>query len=179
MLPLRREGLGEHLRRQGAQRESGVDDLGRQILRSGRAALDDHVETDLLGVGDPVGELRKRLSVVQIRGVYHVAGCPQLVGESEESLGLPLCMMEEEYLGHGRHSNCTRISQTRLSPGFRDLWLERLPEDGRVARPPVWIEGVAGDHTDPRPPESRVQTLGVAAGHRVQHDQRLVLRQRL
>jgi hypothetical protein len=58
----------------------------------------------LLGVADATGELRKRLSVVQIRGVYHVSGSPQVVGESEEPRRLPLCVVKQQYLGHGRHS---------------------------------------------------------------------------
>src|SRR5438105_1840618 len=53
--------------------------------------------------------------------------------------------------------------------------LERPPEDGRVARPPVRVEGVAGDHTDPCPPQSLVEALGVFAGDGVQHEQRLAL----
>src|SRR6266511_6069531 len=54
--------------------------------------------------------------------------------------------------------------------------LEGLPEDRRVAGPAVWIERVAGDHADSRPPESRVQTLSVVAGHRVEHQQGLAFR---
>jgi hypothetical protein len=33
-----------------------------------------------------------------------VAGSPQLVGESEESRGLSLCVVKQQYLGHGRES---------------------------------------------------------------------------
>jgi hypothetical protein len=37
--------------------------------------------------------------------VYHVSGSPQVVGESEEPRRLPLCVVKQQYLGHGRHSN--------------------------------------------------------------------------
>src|SRR6266540_2452459 len=97
--------LGEHLRRHPTQREAGVDELGRQTLRSGRASFEDHVEADLPGVSDSVVEVRERLPVVQIGCVHHVARSAQLVGEREEALGLPLRVVEQQYLGHGRHSN--------------------------------------------------------------------------
>jgi hypothetical protein len=61
----------------------------------------DHVETDLLGVADPIVELVERLSLVQIRGVDDVARSPQLIGESEDSFGLPMCVVKQQYLGHG------------------------------------------------------------------------------
>src|SRR5713101_3711645 len=66
-------------------------------------------------------------------------------------------------------------ARTAADPQNR-AWLEGLPEDGGVAGPPVRVEGVAGDHADPRPPESRVETLRVVAGHRVQHQQGLAFR---
>jgi hypothetical protein len=34
-----------------------------------------------------------------------VPSSPELVGEREESLGLPLCVVKQQYLGHGRHSS--------------------------------------------------------------------------
>jgi len=47
----------------------------------------------VLGAG-PIVEGLERVSVVQVRGVDLVAGTPQLVGESEEALGLPLCVVK-------------------------------------------------------------------------------------
>jgi hypothetical protein len=92
--------LGEHLGRKHSQREADVEDLGGQTFRCSRASLDDHAEPDLLGVGDPVVELRERLALVQIRRVDRVPGGPQLVGKSEESLGLPLRVVKQQYLRH-------------------------------------------------------------------------------
>src|SRR5260370_39600870 len=54
--------------------------------------------------------------------------------------------------------------------------LDGFPEDGGVARPPVWVEGEAGDHTDSRPAETRVEALRVIAGHRVENQQGLTFR---
>jgi aminoglycoside phosphotransferase (APT) family kinase protein len=69
------------------------------------------------------------------------------------------------------------LSALRRTEGLAGA-LKRLPEHGCVAGPTVRVEGVAGNHADPRPPEAEVETLGVVARHRVQHKQGLARRKR-
>jgi hypothetical protein len=48
--------------------------------------------------------------------------------------------------------------------------LERLPDDRRVARPPVGEEGVTRDHAHRRPAESPVEARSVTVGHGIEHE---------
>ena len=68
----------------------------RHVLGGESAALHDRVESDLLGVGDALGELGERVAVVEIRRVDDVPGGAELVGEGEAPVGQPLCMVEEK-----------------------------------------------------------------------------------
>ena len=68
-----RTRLGEKLRRHRSEREPGVDDLGRQILRGEPASLHDRVEAGLPDVGHAVGELGERPALVEIRRVHDVS----------------------------------------------------------------------------------------------------------
>ena len=103
--------LGELLGRHDTQREPAVDELGRQSFGRGLAAFEHDAETHLLRVADPIVELRKRVAVVQIGGVNHVSRSPQPVGERVEPLGLPLCVMEQQDLGHRATLLSRRISR--------------------------------------------------------------------
>ena len=67
-----------------------------------------------------------------------------------------------------------RAERAHLAPTL----LQRLPEDRGVAWPPVRVEGVVGDHSDPRPAEPLVEALGGVARDGVEHQQRLALRAR-
>ena len=95
-----RARLGQHLSGQRAEREAGIDELVRQAVGGEPTALGDRLEADLLGVADALVEVGEGLAVVEVRGVDDVPGSSQLVGEREESAGLPVCVMEQQYLGH-------------------------------------------------------------------------------
>jgi hypothetical protein len=53
-----------------------------------------------LRVADALVEVGEGLAVVEVGSVNNVSGSSQLVGEREESAGLTLCVVEEQYLGH-------------------------------------------------------------------------------
>jgi hypothetical protein len=89
-------GLGQHLRGQHPQREPGIDDFARQVLRREPAALDDRVEANLLGVADALVELGEELAVVEIRGVNDVAGSAEFIGEREASRRESLRVVEHK-----------------------------------------------------------------------------------
>jgi hypothetical protein len=110
--PRARPGLSQHLRRQHAEREPGVDDVRAQILGGGPAAPDDLAEADLLGVGHAAGQIGEGPAVVEIRRVHDVAARAELVGEREAAGRQPMRMMEQDDFGHGA---CSLAGQTGVS----------------------------------------------------------------
>jgi hypothetical protein len=68
--------LRERLRRHHAEREAGIDDVGRQSLGCLRAAADDLLEADPPGVGHALVDVLERLALVQVRRVDRVTGFP-------------------------------------------------------------------------------------------------------
>ena len=95
-----RPGLGQHLRGQHPEREPGVDDLVRQALGGGPAALDDRVESDLPGVGDAVRQGAEGLALVEVGHGHPVAGAAELVCELADPVGEALRVMEHDDVGH-------------------------------------------------------------------------------
>ncbi len=112
--------LCELLRRQHAEREPGVDELGRQFVGDADAALPHLVESDLTDVGETLVDALERASVEQVRRVHDVAGGPQVVGERAHAGGQPLCVVEQQDLGHteppGRMVGRTFDHSTAPSP---------------------------------------------------------------
>ncbi len=86
-------GLGQHLRRQHTQRETGIDDFIRQAVGGAPAALDDRVETNVLRVANAFGELGEGLAVVEIRRVHDMLGGSEPVGERQAPRGQAVGMM--------------------------------------------------------------------------------------
>ena len=87
--------LCELLRRQHAEREPGVYELGGQLVGDADAALPHVVESDLTDVGDTLVNALERASVEQVRRVHGVPGGPQVVGERAHAGGQPLCVVEQ------------------------------------------------------------------------------------
>ena len=106
--------LCELLRRQHAEREPGVDELGRQVVGDADAALQHVVEPDLLDVGETLVDRPERASVEQVRRVHGVPGGPQVVGERAHAGGQPLCVVEQQDLGHW--SLQVRVGGVSLAP---------------------------------------------------------------
>ena len=96
-----RPGLGQRLRGQHAEREPRVDELVRQALDGGPAALDDRVEADLLGVPDAVLQRAEGLAVVQVGDGHPVPGRAELVCEPADPVGEALRVMEHDNVSHG------------------------------------------------------------------------------
>ena len=92
--------LGELLGRHDPEGEAGVDELRRESFGGADAALEQRSESDLLRVGDPIVQLRKGVPVVHVRRMDHVTCVPQLGDERAEPFRLPLCVMEQQDLGH-------------------------------------------------------------------------------
>jgi hypothetical protein len=81
--------LGQHLRRQHPERETGIDDVVRQPVGGESTALDDRLEADLLGVAHAIGELGEGLAVVEVRGVNEVSRSAELIGERPDATVRP------------------------------------------------------------------------------------------
>ena len=92
--------LRQSLRRQHAQGEACIDDVGRQISGCVRTAADDLRKADLLRVGHTLPEIAERAAVIEVRRMDGMAGCPQIVGKRQESRRLSLGVMEQEYRCH-------------------------------------------------------------------------------
>ena len=100
--PLRaRPGLSQHLRRQHAEREPGIDEVIGQALGGDPTALEDGVEAHLLGVGDALVEGVERCAIVEIGNGDLMSGSTQLVGELADAIGEALGVMEQDDIGHG------------------------------------------------------------------------------
>jgi hypothetical protein len=82
--------LNERLGYGHAEREAGIDDVGRQVFICLRTAPDDLRKTDLLGVGSALLEVAERVAVIEVGRMDGVAGCPQIVGKLQEPRRLPL-----------------------------------------------------------------------------------------
>jgi hypothetical protein len=95
-----RSGLGEHLRRQDAEREAEVDELRGQRVGGGSAAVHDRPEPDLAGVVDSVRELGERAAAVEVGRMNSVPGGSKLVGEPDDPGRQAEGVMEGENLGH-------------------------------------------------------------------------------
>jgi probable F420-dependent oxidoreductase len=94
-------GLGQHLGRQHPEREPGVDQPGRQRVGRGPSTLDDRAETDLVGMGDTGVEVGEGPTFVEVGQVHGVPGSLELAGEVANSGREPLCVVEQQYVGHG------------------------------------------------------------------------------
>lgn len=95
-------GLGQHLRREHAHREPGVDEFGGQLLGDGPATLDNGGEPYLLGVGGALVDGLEDLSVVQVRDVHDVASLRQRLGEGTDARRAPLYVVEQQHFCHCR-----------------------------------------------------------------------------
>jgi len=95
-----RARLGQHLRREHAERAPEVDELRRQRLRREASALDDGVEAHLLRVRHAVVEDAEHAAVVQVGHVHDVAAAPQLLRELPHALGEPVRVVEHDHLRH-------------------------------------------------------------------------------
>jgi hypothetical protein len=69
-----RPRLCQLLGRHPAEREAGVDELGRQVLRRSDAVVEERAESDLAGVCNSLLDRVKGLSVVEIWRVHGVPG---------------------------------------------------------------------------------------------------------
>ncbi len=90
--------MGELLRRHHPERQTGVDEFGRQTLGGNDASLENRLEPDLSGVADAFVELGERVAVVEIRGVDDVPGGAEFIGERETPRRQSLRMMEQQQL---------------------------------------------------------------------------------
>jgi hypothetical protein len=93
-------GLGEPLRRDDAQREACVHDIGRQGPDRLHTAHGDLVEADLFDEGHAVVDALEGASFEQVRGVHGVAGGPQRVGEPGDAGRQTLHVVEQHDCGH-------------------------------------------------------------------------------
>jgi hypothetical protein len=87
-------GLGQLLGRQHSQGKSGIDHMIRQCTGNQFAALNDGVESDLLGVCDAGLEGIECTSLVQVRDLNGVTGLPDFVRKSEDTGRAPLGVVE-------------------------------------------------------------------------------------
>ena len=93
--------LRQHLRRHHAEREAAVDELVREILGRGAAALEDRAEADLSRVRDAVVDRVEGLALVEVGRVHYVALATQPVRERHDPGRQPERVVEEQDLGHG------------------------------------------------------------------------------
>ena len=93
-------GLRQHLGRQDAKGESGVDQLGGQFRGHGLAALDDRAEPDLGGIFSAVFQGGEDPPVIQVGDVDGVASGAELAGEVADAPGEPLRVVEQQHFSH-------------------------------------------------------------------------------
>jgi hypothetical protein len=92
------------LRDHHAHREAGVDDLGRDLLCSHEAALDERAEPGFARVGEALLDRRERTPVEQVGRMHGVPGLTQLVGECPHAVGQALDVVVQHDLAHPRSS---------------------------------------------------------------------------
>jgi hypothetical protein len=96
-----------------------MDDIVRETLRRQPAALDNGVESDLLGVSDAAVEVGERGALVEVGSVHDVPGRTELVGERPNSGGEALRVVEQQHLCRGQASSVARSPSARASAATR------------------------------------------------------------
>jgi len=106
--------LGEQLGGKGAERKPN-DGIRRGVMECGAASdVLDGVVSDAAGIGDAVVESREHLASEHVRCVHRVPGRAETIDKGAQSLGEPLCVMEQQNLGHN--------SSVLLKTFVRDRW---------------------------------------------------------